>query len=353
MPLRAIINGKDIFSFEHDENSWNELKTSHKEHSLQMPCCDSKAVPKTSKLNNYFFAHSKKGECLTAPESDEHIFLKTLIARKAISLGWGVVTEKPGKTPEDEQWIADVFCTKGNASLAFEVQWSPQTKDEFIRRQEKYKASDVRAAWLYRLHGNRDHCQRDIPYEYETPVFGIKYRKRSKDLYVPQFDASVDDFVSGMLQGKLKWFPIKGETLTAKLIPVEEPCWRCKKLTKMIVGMFFYNSAGEEISSVCFTDVGIPELILTHTNNKTLASYGVGAIKSRYSKTVGESYLSNGCYHCDAIQGDFFVSMIFAEGYYDSFLEPILEFTINNGQEGVPYIEGDWYFEEKPSKYSF
>ena len=28
------------------------------------------------------------------------------------------------------------------------------------------------------------------------------------------------------------------------------------------------------------------------------------AIKDRFSKTAGDSYLSNGCQHCDAIQGD-------------------------------------------------
>lgn len=93
--------------------------------------------------------------------------------------------------------------------------------------------------------------------------------------------------------------------ITAKLIPVIEPCWKCKKNTKSIVGVYFYNSAGEEISCVCFTDNGIPELIMEHTDNKILASHGVGAIKSRYSKTVDGSYLSNGCCHCDAIQGDF------------------------------------------------
>jgi hypothetical protein len=80
----------------------------------------------------------------------------------------------------------------------------------------------------------------------------------------------------------------------------------------------------------------------------------VGAIKSRYSKTIGAFYLSNGCYHCDAIQGDFFISVTFAEGYHDGiFLDPILEFIINNGQEGAPYIQGNWYFEERQSKNIF
>lgn len=352
MPLRAILNGKYVFSYEYNEDSWNDLKASYKQHTLQMPCCNSHAIPKVSKLNNYFFAHSRKGECLTAPESAEHIFLKTLIARKAISLGWNVVTEQPGETPEGEQWIADVFCTKGKTRVVFEVQWSPQTDDEFRRRQEKYIASGIRSAWLYRLRGNRDYFQTEIPYEHRIPVFGMRYRDNNKELYVPQFDVSVENFVSGMLQGKLKWFPSTGEKLSAKLIPILESCWRCKRTTKVIVGVSFHNVAGKKISSVCFTDDGTPELIMKHINNKMLASHGVGAIKSRYSKTVEKSYLSNGCCHCDAIQGDFFISMAFAEGHYD-FLEPIFEFIVNNGEEGAPHIKGNWYFEEKQSKYSF
>ena len=31
----------------------------------------------------------------------------------------------------------------------------------------------------------------------------------------------------------------------------------------------------------------------------------VGPVKKRYSRTVADSYLSHGCYYCDAIFGDF------------------------------------------------
>jgi len=111
--------------------------------------------------------------------------------------------------------------------------------------------------------------------------------------------------------------------------------------------VYFYNSAGEEISCVCFTDNGIPELIMGHTDNKILASHGVGVIKSRYSKTVDGSYLSNGCYHCDAIQGDFFISNIFSHYPWDcDFLDPILGFNVND-DEAAPYINFDRLFEEK------
>jgi hypothetical protein len=347
LPLRAHLNNEVIYAFKYDEDAWHELKATYKNQALVMPCCESKAIPKISKLNNYFFAHSKNENCLAPLESAEHIFLKTLIAKTAMSLGWDVITEKHGETPDGERWIADVYCTKGNAKVVFEVQWSPQSINEFKRRQLLYTSSGVRAAWLYKIRSNQEYYQTEIPVERETPAFAIKYRKDSKELYVPEFNASVDDFVGGMLQGKLKWFPTKKDNITAKIIPVQDNCWKCKKTTKSIVALGFYNNSGVEIASSCFTSVGIPELILKRMTNKALASHGIGTIKNRYSKTVGGSYLSNGCYHCDAIQGDFFIGNYYAHYPWDpDFLEPILEFAVNF-DEVEPYIEAGWCFEGK------
>jgi competence protein CoiA len=348
LPLRACLNDEVIFAFKYDEDAWHELKATYKNQALVMPCCESKAIPKISKLNNYFFAHSKNSECLVPLESAEHIFLKTLIAKTAMSLGWDVITEKHGETPDGEPWIADVYCTKGNAKVVFEIQWSAQTLNEFKRRQALFTASGVRAAWLYKIRRNQEYYQTEIPVERETPAFAIKYRKDSKDIYVPEFDASVDDFVGGMLQGKLKWFPTPKDIITAKLILAQDTCWKCKKSIKSIVGLNFYNNL-EEITSLCFTTDGIPKLILKHTTNKDLASYDVGAIKNRYSKTAGGSYLSNGCCHCDAIQGDLFIQDHFFDYYYaPDGLDPIMDFNVNF-DEIEAYIDGKWYFEGKKS----
>ncbi|MFX9027565.1 hypothetical protein ABTN22_19170, partial [Acinetobacter baumannii] len=37
-----------------------------------------------------------------------------------------------------------------------------------------------------------------------------------------------------------------------------------------------------------------------------LKSHGIGELRPRHSRTEGGSYLSNGCVHCDALQGRFF-----------------------------------------------
>lgn len=44
----------------------------------------------------------------------------------------------------------------------------------------------------------------------------------------------------------------------------------------------------------------------------------MGAIKNRYSKTAGGSYLSFGCAHCDAIFGNWFVMHESLENMYST-----------------------------------
>ena len=344
MPLRAKLNGKDVYSYEFNEKSWNELKISYKKQILMMPCCDNKAIPKVSKLDNYFFAHARRGQCTSAPETFEHIFLKTRIAKIASSLGWNVITEKVGKTPEGDRWIADVFCTKGKAKIAFEIQWSPQTEIEFTKRQEKYSRSGVRTAWLYKLRHNQEY----LPTEHEIPAFGIQHKKDSDEMHVPQFNETIDDFVQGMLTGKLKWRPHEGEKLVGKLITYVRQCWRCKRNTRVILGVGFYDTDGIEIELAGFCKDGISKFILQQISPALLTKHGIGTIKSRYHKTMGEAYISNGCRHCDAIQGasyDFDAWVEYA--YSGSVGEPTIEFLLEDNQKTF-HIEGTWYFGRKP-----
>ena len=346
MPLRARLNDEDIYSYEFNEKLWNELKASYKNQTLMMPCCDNKAIPKVSKLNNYFFAHARKGQCTSAPETFEHIFLKTRIAQIAYSLGWNVITEKIGETPEGDCWIADVFCTKGKTKIAFEIQWSPQTESEFKRRQEKYNRSGVRTAWLYKLRHNQEY----FPTGHEIPAFGIQYEKDSDEMYVPQFNQTIDDFVHGMLIGKLKWRPHEGEELVGKLITHVQQCWRCKRNTRVILGVGFYDRDGTELELAGFQNDGIPEFILQQINNSALAKNGIGSIKSRYHKSMAEAYISNGCRHCDAIQGASYYFDAWVEyAYTGSWGEPMMEFLFQNSQETL-HIESKWYFEQESSR---
>jgi hypothetical protein len=64
---------------------------------------------------------------------------------------------------------------------------------------------------------------------------------------------------------------------------------------------------------------------------------GVGEIKVRSSRTAGTDYLSNGCPHCDALFGDFYL-----------YSEELLDVLVCEGLDGlrvlatVPVDEEEW-----------
>lgn len=348
MPLKAKLKGCDILAFNFDDYSWSQLKSK----PVLMACCASKAILKKSKLGTHFFSHHRKGDCASKAESAEHLYLKNLICLIALRNDWFVMTEQEGETPDGEKWVADVYCAKGNAKLAFEVQWSYQNKDEFIRRQKKYIASGVRGAWLFKLKSNKQYWIDDIPYQFDTPVFGMKMKPRGvENLYIPQFDVALERFIEGMLQGNLEWSPKDGQRLIAEVIPHYEKCWRCKKETGVILGVTVKNNKNREISFEKFSDEGVPEFILSNGISEQLLRNKIGTLKKRFSKTRGESYLSNGCFHCDAIMGNFFIFESLVE-YCGDLPDPIHRFEYIYGAGG-PYIRGEWYFNECQSKHIF
>jgi competence CoiA-like predicted nuclease len=188
LPIRAIIDGSDVHAYEYSDEAWSEFKTLYKTLSPLMPCCETPAIPKTSKLGNFFFAHQKKGRCLSEPESAEHIFLKSLIARAAINAGWSVIAECHGTSAFDEKWVADVLCKKGKVSVALEVQLSPITYSDLLARTERYRRSNVRVAWFADALKFRDWKSKSNK---SLPLFGISQLASGETPLVEHFGISI------------------------------------------------------------------------------------------------------------------------------------------------------------------
>jgi Competence protein CoiA-like family len=152
MPLRCLgPNGQSIQSFDLPEAEWSALRLENRRlRQLRMPCCDASVVMRTSTLGLKFFAHKSRGPCQSAPETEAHLALKTLAAQAARRAGWTCATEAGGSSPSGETWTADVLADKGKAKIAIEIQWSPQTNEESLYRQERYRQSGVRCLWLFR-----------------------------------------------------------------------------------------------------------------------------------------------------------------------------------------------------------
>jgi hypothetical protein len=87
-----------------------------------------------------------------------------------------------------------------------------------------------------------------------------------------------------------------------------ERCYRCSRRTAAVVGLRPFDPAtGRWYEPISAQHEGVlagicEEMAGTITSGPTLP---IGMIRERYSKAAGGSYLSNGCYWCGALLGNF------------------------------------------------
>jgi hypothetical protein len=292
MPLRATGDAGDHHAFALDADQWAALKGNYKSLNLRMPCCQVPAVPKTSTLGNFFFAHMRLGECKTAPESAEHIFCKVLIAKAAAAAGWTVTTERQGMSPEGAAWVADVFCEKGTAQVALEVQMSPQTRDEASRRQARYKTSGVRAAWFYgeKLHRDLGRPSRNIP------MFGLTAVIVGQEPKIGSTDRTLTEFVTALLNKKVTWVR-PGHTEPFYISFLRYTCSQCKRPAGLAYG---HASTLAELpvapASIATVTAALGR-IFEATTYAELESLGLCQVSRVHQARRAVAYM-NGCRHC-------------------------------------------------------
>jgi len=318
MPLRCFSNSGEIRAFDESSETWMSLKASYKSQDLRMVCCGTPAIPKTSSLGTFFFAHSRRGECTSAPETKEHLLAKTIIAKAVIAAGWKVTTECRGNTDDGKIWIADVLAEHGKAKVAFEVQWSAQTDEDTTIRQQIYDGAGIRALWLFKLANFKSSKEtpafRLIP---NNPLDGFNVKIPKNDTFFDgrhnfhwSQEIELSDFIKGSLSKRLVWSLAPGTKLPVRFDGVSIKCWKCKQSTTILLRIVF--ELGKKFPGCDELMVSIYEFEKHQEILKSLiprdlyTKHGVGIIKKRFSKTVGHEYISNGCARCDAIQGQHF-----------------------------------------------
>lgn len=299
MPLRCHDeNQQNLFAFDFSSEAWKALAArNRREQHLRMPCCCAAVTLRTSPRGTRYFAHKAIGACVTAPETEAHLRLKQMAVEAARLHGWEAQTEAGGLSPSGEHWIADVLARKGRAAVAIEIQWSKQTAEETLRRQERYRASGIRGLWLLR--------KTAVPATEQLPAATIIAEPNQGYTAVLSSDQRlpVSAFLDAAFGGRLKFdVPADAAGIVAVRAAVTN-CWhpRCRAETVIVTGIdVTFGPYTEEFSLSRFSKE--PELfgsIASHIPR----NLGIGAIKHRFSKTMGESYLSNGCIRCDRLFG--------------------------------------------------
>lgn len=315
MPLRAFQpDGRPVQSFDLDDAAWTRVRDSIRLNRAgwRLPCCESQVVAKTSKLGTHFFAHHARGACEWAGETEHHIRLKSVAVQVARQHGWHADTEVTGETPDGATWRADVLATKGRARVAVEVQWSSQTDAELLQRQRRYQAAGVRALWLIRSAGFR--VDEQIPaavvrengrgtYEVRLPaVTGASLRREDDWAYR---NLSAETLLDAAFAGRLRWGVRIGEPISWDVEATTTRCWKCGARTAPVTGIVVDASKMKAYLSIYDfeSDVDLLREVLPMAISQ---QHRVGLIKPRFSKTEGDSYLSNGCFECGTLQGRFF-----------------------------------------------
>ncbi|AZO72166.1 MAG: hypothetical protein E5V92_02770 [Mesorhizobium sp.] len=339
MPLRCLgAEGESILAFDLNREEWAALRKGNAQsRHLRMPCCTSHAVMKVSSRGQQFFAHQPHGICTTAPETEQHLLLKSLAVEAARKAGWTASTEVRGFSPTGEEWTADVLAEKGDHRVAVEIQWSPQSLDETMRRQERYRQSGVRGLWLLRRLG--------FPISKELPAVVVSgdsqggfearipngTRQNKKNLDDPRNWRQQMPIASFLHAAFERRFRYGIETDMPAIVTVQSRklwCRECRAPTWAIKSIEI--TVGPYSSQRTLLD--LPDQAVMEVVQKLPLDEPVGTIKSRFVRPLGRPRFSNGCFNCDALIDDFFENQAWCSELKTLAIFPV---QLSNGWQDV------------------
>jgi len=338
MPLRALIDGRDLLGPVMADSEWETLRADvrAKRATLSLPCCDVSAFPRVSKLGTRHFVHRRSGGCPGSGETFQHLWLKAEILAACAAAGWQAQPEAAS-----DGWRADVLASRGGAHAAFEVQWSRQDAEISRFRHDRYAADGIRAYWLYR-------GEALAPATRELPIFQLQ--PDEEQVAVVEHAGQrygVRKFVGLVLGGKVRF----SARLTARLRVsfIEMDCWKCHKPAHIFYAQQWsrcghelaYEFSREREDTLDRFEPQVLALVRTWLAGAgRAAGIRLGAIKERYSRTMESSYLSFGCPHCDALFGDWFVREVVMEAVlYD---QAVASFEAELPAFGLEARQGHW-----------
>jgi hypothetical protein len=228
------------------------------------------------------------------------------------------------------EWRADVHATRRHAQIAFEVQWNRQTLAATRARQKKYARDGVMAYWFFA------NLPKGAPVDPELPLF--KLSASAPDTFAVDLGyarVTLAEAVKALLSGHVRM--VGNVRVSARqsmrILFCERTCHLCKKSAhfyavdggyKSSCGYEFTTPSGQEDEDL--GDSGewdeseecdesedateyefVPEIIAAASLHAASAGIKLGQVKPRYSKMVGGSYLSFGCYWCDALWGEYYL----------------------------------------------
>jgi competence protein CoiA len=343
MPLRCRdLAGRSIQAFDLADEQWRALEVENRRvRHLKMLCCSAQVTLKRSRLGTRFFAHKAVGACTAAAETEAHLRLKAMAVEEARAHGWSATTEVLGISPSGEAWRADVLAEKGDRKIAIEIQWSTATNNEILRRQERYREAEVRGLWLLR--------QPSFPITRELPAARIGGSPgQGFAALIPSGSAHqalpLREFLNAVFSRRFRFGVPVGAEATVSVRAGCFWCWSCGAETTLITGIDVVF--GPTKLSFTVPELGEHAKPLENVRSRLPRDLKIGSIKRRFSRKQGRGYVSNGCFHCGALIGEYFEHDAWDEQ------ETVLAFSIQISEQWKKAIESHAGYEKTWGVYS-
>ena len=190
-----------------------------------------------------------------------------------------------------------MLAQKGQHKVAIEIQWSGQTGQETLYRQERYRLSGVRCLWLFRR--QKFPASEDLPAVCVSGDIAGGFEARLDGQAMP-----LHEFLDAVFARRFRYGIPLGSSANIRVHSGVLRCWRCKARTRIVTFIEFL--VGPHRGQFTVPDLNEFSDLLAPCRERISRASCVGTIKPRYSRTQEQSYMSNGCYHCDALVGEHF-----------------------------------------------
>ena len=190
-----------------------------------------------------------------------------------------------------------MLAHKGQAKVAIEIQWSAQTNEESLYRQERYRQSGVRCLWLFRRSGFP--VSKDFPAACISGDITTGFEAHLGGQVMP-----LDEFLDAVFAGRFRYGIPLGAKAIVRIQSGVLGCWKCGAVTRIVT--FIEVFVGPHRFQLTVPDLNDFPDLLASCQDRIPKGSDIGVIKPRYSRTLERSYMSNGCYDCDALIGEFF-----------------------------------------------
>jgi competence protein CoiA len=334
----AQVDGVRTVSIGLGEEDWAALKTAVRRNAgTVLLSCGMPGHPKTSRLGTQFFAHDPGAGCSAhGSESAAHLLAKQQVVEAARSAGWSAEPEVAG-----DGWVADVLAERGDTRVAFEIQLSRQTADEYRTRRQRYKDAKIRGAWFVRHQSSVP----EVPSR-DLPAFKLTADGGTMTVTVGRIAMPLAEAVTRLLTQKIGFreYVSDGQPSTAAVRYHQEDCWRCGDPS------LFWEVESETITGPCGNTASYvsrseefptdrpeasPAVQLAGRPVATSTGIRLALLQRRSTKMSGTRYVAFCCPHCGATFGEVFLRALLRDLWSDADYQGVASLVVDGPHRGL------------------